>query len=293
METEDLRAFAVLARTLNYLEAAEELYLSQPTLTRHIKRLEAALGGALFARTTRSVRLTELGEFVLPWAQEYAALDERFRRARAERERGSGTVVLGMAEAMAPHRLADFFAQFRAACPDIELRIVGQAGQFSLLRSGACGILMADEALVPEGEFDSVPFLADRLVAVVARSHPLAGGTSVRPEQLRGERLLLPPSCALPDSPFLQACRAAGVQPQFAVSRGGHMVDAASLGQCVSILAERPARFFSDASAAVLRLEPEIVQCSCLVFRRGGACTAAERRFLAFVRAHIGEWNEE
>ena len=56
METGHIKEFVTLAECLSYSEAAERLFISQPSLTKHIQALERELGAALFVRTTRSIR---------------------------------------------------------------------------------------------------------------------------------------------------------------------------------------------------------------------------------------------
>lgn len=63
MTTEQLNEFYILSTTLNYSEAAEKLYISQSTLSRHIKSMEDELKVPLFSRTTRDVVLTDEGKF--------------------------------------------------------------------------------------------------------------------------------------------------------------------------------------------------------------------------------------
>src|SRR5690606_10716776 len=61
-----LRTFTVASRLLNFRRTAERLYISQPTVTAHIKKLEATLGCELFVRDGRGVRLTSAGKRFLP-----------------------------------------------------------------------------------------------------------------------------------------------------------------------------------------------------------------------------------
>ena len=74
MELNYLQEFVTLARTLHYSEAAEELFVSQATLTRHIQALEQELGEPLFSRTTRKTSLTEFGQAFLPYAESMVQL---------------------------------------------------------------------------------------------------------------------------------------------------------------------------------------------------------------------------
>ena len=63
-----IREFVFLANINNFQEAADALYISQSTLSRHIQSLENELQNKLFDRTTRSVQLSEFGKFFLPYA---------------------------------------------------------------------------------------------------------------------------------------------------------------------------------------------------------------------------------
>jgi len=64
-----LRSFLVLAEELNFRKASERLSISQPALSKQIRRLEETIGGELFARTRRKVLLTEAGRVLSPLAQ--------------------------------------------------------------------------------------------------------------------------------------------------------------------------------------------------------------------------------
>ena len=78
MDIRLMREFLILARTENYLEAAELLFVSQPTLSRHIMTLENELGVPLFERTTRYVRLSRYGKMLVPYAQQFLELSGQF-----------------------------------------------------------------------------------------------------------------------------------------------------------------------------------------------------------------------
>ncbi|MBP3883537.1 MAG: LysR family transcriptional regulator, partial [Olsenella sp.] len=74
MNTSQLECFVQVALNLNFRRAAEELHLSQPTVSKQIASLEAELGAPLFVRTTREVLLTSLGEAFFKDAQEILRL---------------------------------------------------------------------------------------------------------------------------------------------------------------------------------------------------------------------------
>ena len=81
MEMHQVRYFLAVARMLNFTRAADDCNVTQPSLTRAIKQLEAELGGDLFRRERPAAQLTELGQRMHPLLQ--AMLRRRQRRAHA------------------------------------------------------------------------------------------------------------------------------------------------------------------------------------------------------------------
>ena len=79
MEINYLKEFVILARTGNYLETADCLYMGQSSLSRHIKTLEEELDIRLLDRTTRKVSLTEAGRLFLPYAEHIMSLQEQYQ----------------------------------------------------------------------------------------------------------------------------------------------------------------------------------------------------------------------
>lgn len=77
MELNHVKEFIALTKTENYLEAAENLFISQSSLSKHIKSLEAELGTTLFDRTTRQVKLNEVGKVFLKYTQQL--IDVRYQ----------------------------------------------------------------------------------------------------------------------------------------------------------------------------------------------------------------------
>jgi DNA-binding transcriptional LysR family regulator len=80
MELHEIRYFLALGRSLNFTKAAQACHVSQPALTRAIRKLEDEFGGLLFCRERNNIRLTELGRLMVPHLQEASA---RIQAAKA------------------------------------------------------------------------------------------------------------------------------------------------------------------------------------------------------------------
>src|SRR5215218_9369606 len=109
-----MECFLAVARLGNVSRAAEEMYLTQPTLTARLKGLEEDLGDQLFVRTSRGMRLTEAGKEFVPYAERcLASLEEGRQRLRELRAlRGDGWLV-GHRRGLAPTRCRRFWSGSR------------------------------------------------------------------------------------------------------------------------------------------------------------------------------------
>ncbi|HZC84188.1 MAG TPA: LysR family transcriptional regulator, partial [Rubrobacter sp.] len=85
-----LECFLAVARLGNLSRAAEEMYLTQPTLTARLKALEEELGDPLFVRTSRGMRLTEAGREFLAYAERIVDSFEEGKRRLEELRGASG-----------------------------------------------------------------------------------------------------------------------------------------------------------------------------------------------------------
>ena len=101
LDVRQLRYFAVVAEELNLRRAAERLFMAQPPLSRHMKRLEDLLGVALFVRHSRGLTLTEEGERVLEIVRPVLELETATReRLHALRDAGARAPVVGLTTAV-------------------------------------------------------------------------------------------------------------------------------------------------------------------------------------------------
>jgi DNA-binding transcriptional LysR family regulator len=119
-----LEVFYAVARHLNFSRAAEELYISQPAVSKHIKDLEKDLGVDLFRRDGRRVELTDAGRLVYDYAAHALVLTEGLRRALAELHGpGRGHLRLAATYALATYVVPRVLAAFQARYPDVELSL--------------------------------------------------------------------------------------------------------------------------------------------------------------------------
>src|SRR5215211_7016238 len=119
-----MECFLAVARLGNVSRAAEEMYLTQPTLTARLKGLEEDLGDQLFVRTSRGMRLTEAGKEFVPYAERcLASLEEGRQRLRELRGATGGRLALGTSPGVSTYALPAILERFTAAHPRVSVSV--------------------------------------------------------------------------------------------------------------------------------------------------------------------------
>ena len=176
MTLKQLKAFLVLARTLNYAHAADELCLSQSALSLSIKSLEEELGGKLFKRNTRWVSLTYEGQALIPYAKKLLANWEDMEKDVKQRfQLNRGTLNIASmpfaTHAVLPEVLHEFsqkFPNISFSIHDIPNEKIIEKVQEGIFEIGICFEPQLNHQLIFQ------PLFKEDFVAVVPKNHLLA-----------------------------------------------------------------------------------------------------------------------
>ncbi len=193
MNLRDLRYFVALAEHKHFGRAAQASFVSQPTLSTQIKKLEDELGVALVERTPRKVLLTEAGKEILLRAREVLTeVDQIKAIARRTIDPESGTLRLGIFPTLGPYLLPHVVPQIRARFPRLELLLVEEKTEILLkqLREGrldatVLALPIHDDQLHAEFLFEE-PFLL-----AVPEHHALSKRKTLKLSDLSDQSLLL------------------------------------------------------------------------------------------------------
>jgi DNA-binding transcriptional LysR family regulator len=193
MEMHQVRYFLAAARTLNFTRAAEDCNVSQPSLTRAIRQLEAELGGDLFRRERPAAQLTELGIRLHPHLEQcHAAAAGAKSLATAFRTGQVGTLRLAVAEAVDLSLLIPHFRQLKRLFNSLEFKIFRgsseQIGEY--LKNGDAELGIASKISKDWDRLDCWPLFTETFQLVVNGHHPLAAYDRIEFADLRQEQLL-------------------------------------------------------------------------------------------------------
>jgi LysR family hydrogen peroxide-inducible transcriptional activator len=194
MNLRDLRYLVALADHLHFGRAADACFVSQPTLSTQIRKLEDELEIELFERSPRHIMLTDVGARVVERARVVLRETDQIREiARRTQDPESGSLRLGLFPTLGPYLLPHIVQRIRARFPRMELLLVEEKTEDVLrgLREGSldAGILALP---VHDDQLHVEPLFEEPFVLAVPSSHPLAGsGEAVATEVMEGESVLL------------------------------------------------------------------------------------------------------
>jgi DNA-binding transcriptional LysR family regulator len=225
MQFQQLAYFVAVAEHRHFTRAAEQVRVAQPSLSQQIRALEHDLGAPLFHRIRGNVSLTEAGETLLPIARRILADTETARLAVRElAELDRGRVRLGAPPSLCTGLLPAMLAAFRRRYPGIQLELheSGSGDLRQRLAEGALDLaLLAGARTTADAGLTATPLLLEELVVISAPDTPVAG-----------DRLGIGELADVPLVMFrrgydvreatVNACRAAGFEPTFAIE-GGEM----------------------------------------------------------------------
>jgi DNA-binding transcriptional LysR family regulator len=177
MELHQLEYFVAVAEEASFTRAASRVHVAQPGVSAQVRRLESELGQQLLDRSGRSVRLTEVGSAVLPFAR--AALDAVANARLAVDDLAGlvrGQVTVGMVSGCALPVLAELLAGFHDCHPGVAIALVEDNSDrlVERLRDGRLDLALIGWAEQTPADLDSVVLVDEELVAAVAPGHPLA-----------------------------------------------------------------------------------------------------------------------
>lgn len=189
MNLSQLYYFQKLAELQHYTHAAEELYISQPTLSHAIASLEEDLGCDLFRKEGRNVRLTEEGAFFKEYVDKsLTTLDEGVAALKKRHGRLSGTVNLGAISTVRSDYLPAALVAYRRLRGSLVRINAIQAASEELmyaLERGDIDFAIGSAAVVKRGYVFKQLF-TQSLVVTVDKGHPLASRKSLSIQDLRG-----------------------------------------------------------------------------------------------------------
>ena len=178
--------------TGNYTRAAEQLALTQPAVSQHIKQIEKELGITLFVRSGGKIRPTPEGELVIQYAERVVSLYDNLQQALVDRKRNVSRLRVGVTHTSESNIVTEVLAKYAEQNDNVSITIQTDTinNLYAMLKTYKIDIAIVEGA-VTDPSISAIKLDTDYLVCAVSNENPLAKKSTVTLEELKQERMIL------------------------------------------------------------------------------------------------------
>ena len=292
VEIRQLMYFVEVARLGSYTRAAERLYVSQPSLSKAVRKLAEEIGAPLFEPKQKKPVLTYAGQRLFESAQRMIAEYEGIlSELQGPMSTYRGRVTVGIPPLICTCFFAPIIAGFRELYPGIEIS-VAEKGAKSIQDAVDQELLDVGIVILPvyDGRFEVTPLFDDELVLVAASRDPLAGREGVTFPELRNEKLVLFNDEYMLRHQITANCREVGFEPYVWAESGqwDYLTELAAQNLGVTIL---PRPIFRNSTREDIRLvrldHPRAGWQVVAIIKKDGRKRGAAKRFVRYAMENI------
>jgi LysR family hydrogen peroxide-inducible transcriptional activator len=293
LKLKDLRYLVAVADTRHFGRAAERSFVSQPTLSAQLKKLEEYLGVQLIERAPKRVSLTPAGEEIVERARRIIESgDEIVELARGHRDPLAGRLRLALLPTIGPYLLPNVAAKLRKHLPRLELMLYEYQTDVMLEKLNSGEIDVGILALpVPLDGLESFELYKEPFMVAVPADHRLAKARSIKIDDLHQETILLLEDGHCLRDQALDICSGAGVNEKqdFRATSLETLRQMVAAGVGITLLPELAARgAYGAARGVVVRpfVKPVPTRTIGAIWRKSSARRTAILALAKYIGAH-------
>jgi len=252
MTITQLRYTLAVAKHGNFTVASEKCFVTQPTLSMQVQKLEEELGVIIFNRSTKPIKITEVGEKILIQARKIVEESSRMNDIVSE-EKGviGGTLKIGVIPTVSPTLLPLFLNSFIKKNKNINLNIEEHTtdSMFEKINNGDIDCAIAATPLKNENIIEN-PLYFEPFIAYVPKHHELSGRKSLDIENLEDSNLLILEDGHCFRNQVLNLCSIKDLNKQFELKSGNFetLINLSNNGPWMTILPYLHSKLLSDSS---------------------------------------------
>lgn len=289
MDVKELRYFISVARNGNITKAAEELYITQPTLSRSLSNLESELGVQLLERSNRNTLLTEKGKEFYKYSLEIVELIDKREKEIKETDTISGEIVIGSAVASSFEILADIIKKFNILHPLVKFDLI-TGNKNLILEKMDLGLIDVGLIIgcVENDNYKNIKLESiDKFVLLIRKDSPLSNKKYIVPRDLDNIYLTIPKSS---NNRILFDWYGDNLDKLHVNVTHDILNNAKMLVQnnmCSAITIEKAAKQILDNSLMYLPLKPDLKVESFIIWNKQKKHSLTTEKFIEFVNEYI------
>lgn len=290
MDIKQIRYFLSIVETGSFSATADDLYISQSSLSKQIIALEKDLDVQLFDRTKRQIALTDAGKVFHKHAMNFNKIHESMLVDLGQ-FRKTPSLSIAAIPVIAQYGITSYVAQFKNAYPDIHLSLEEREASTVLpaLSQHTYDLAFVRDYGIDADQYATFEVVQDQLMVAVSRSHRLAGRKSLSLGELSDENFIMFNRGTLVYDIAVNACRAAGFEPRVFYSslRGASIIGLVSSNSGVALMMEKVLDYYRNPGVVAIPLKEPIESRIVLTYLRNRELSKYARLFLRFVEKNV------
>lgn len=288
MDTNYLLEFIILSESGSYAKASQKLFLTESTLSRHIKQLEAEYKVQLFERDAKSTTLSKYGRLLLPYAKEMMSIFSNSRHAIRKAQDEKDNLV----RLVINYPVHEIIAGVNDSDLNIQVMTLGSRhsaeANIGMLDDDKADVIMLSNPT--DSDLDNlnvIHYTDDFYSVVMSASHPLSSRKRLTISELRSEAFITFGNDIFCDENLTQLFNDAGFKPDIicTADKGSDIAELTKYGG-IAILMNNTIARKNDRNLALVPLEPRINVSIYFAARKGKPLKETTQIFLDYVKEH-------
>ncbi len=291
MDTKQVEYFVSIVETGSFSLAAEELYISQSSLSKQIIALEKELNIKLFDRSQRKIALTEAGKIFHKHALKIKENHRSLQAELGEYKKVTPSLRIVAIPVIAQYGITSYVAQFQKTYPHINFTIEERQASTALpaLNQHKYDLAFARDYNIDSYVFSSFPIMTDRFVAAVSCEHRLAERKSISLTELSDENFIIFNPGTLMHELSMNACKSAGFEPRvfYTASRATSIIGMVSSNLGVALIMEKVLNYYHRSDVVAIPLDQTIESKIIMAYPKDRKLSKSARTFLDYMKKQI------
>lgn len=297
MDINQLRYFLKIVQYNNFTIAADELCLSQSSLSKQIKALEEELEVKLFDRSKRNLSLTSFGEEFIEFSnkvlEEYHKINSKAKKYKIIE---NGELRIGAVSNMNQYGITSLIASFQKRFPNIKVEIKQRKTKelINLFKSGEIEVAFFTSDLIIGAGFDTYPVIQDELVLITEMGSKFSDGDKLSLSDIVSENFIYFESTSGMYNIFTEACNKEGFVPNIVhkCAQVDTIIELVAEGIGVSLLTNKVVNYFNNPNIKIIHFKNPIIVTTYLAVSSEKKLFESVASFIKFSLKWIDEKNE-
>ncbi len=288
MQFHQLEYVLAVARCKGFTKAAEEINVSQSSISQQISSLEKELGIELFYRTTRSVQLTPAGkDFIKHASRIMAEVNAAVQCIQEHLSVVKGQIRIGIIPVIGHYCIPKLLASFNKNYPNIVLSLIEYQDEelLEMLASSKIDVAIVQH-MNQDPSLKYFPLINDQMVALFSKRHPLSYKKSVHLSDLKDEKFIITPPQSGHSYDFYKACVSVGFKPNVLMTCSSVQTILSFVDQelGITVLSSEVAKIFAaEHNVSILKLSPTIDRTLYFTINKGKNISPALKALINFI----------